>query len=76
MIVSPPIFEWFFGPNNGSLSSGVTPTENISSNGDTYTSNLQFSPLSQSHTGMYTCRLGGNARLADIFTVIVNGMTV
>ena len=75
-IVSSSTFEWFFGPNNGSLPSGVTATENISSNGDTYTSTLWFSPLSHSHTGMYTCRLGGNARLADTFSVIVNGMTV
>ena len=78
-IVSQPTFEWFFGhcPNNASLPSGVTPTETISSrNGDIYTSSLQFSPLDQSHTGMYTCRLGGNARLADTFSIIVNGMTV
>ena len=76
--VSPPTIEWFYGrcPYNGSLPSGVTPTETTLSNEYTYTSTLQFSPLSQSHSGMYTCQLGGNARLADTFSVIVNGMTV
>ena len=78
-IVASPTFEWFFGPNDHSLPYGVTPTETtVSSNGYmyTYTSTLQFSPLSQSHTGMYRCQLGGNERLADTFSVIVNGMTV
>ena len=53
-----PTFEWFFGPNGSApLPSGVTPTDTILSS-DTYTSTLHFSPLSQSHTGNYTCRLG------------------
>ena len=42
--------------------------------GNTYTSTLQFSPLRESHAGMYTCRLGGNARLASSTTITVNRM--
>ena len=69
-----PTFEWFFGPNNRSLPSGVnvTPTAAMDAqNMYNYSSSLQFSPLNQSHTGTYTCRLGNNARLADtaLFTV-------
>ena len=58
--VPSPNFEWFFGPNdNASLPSGVIPMETILKSGYIYSSTLQFSPvLSQSHTGMYTCRLG------------------
>ena len=52
--VPSPTFEWFFGPNNSSLPSGVTPMATVLSN-VTYTSTLQFSQLSQSHAGMYTC---------------------
>ena len=60
--IPPPTFEWFFGPN-GNIplpQSGVTPMETVLNN-ITYTSTLQFSPLSQSHTGMYTCRLGAGS---------------
>ena len=56
-------FDWFYGPNgNGSLPSSLTPTiiSNCNSTSETFTSTLQFSPLNQSHAGMYTCRLGGN----------------
>ena len=67
------IFEWFYGPSgNASLPFGVTPTATISSNGSTYTSTLQFSPLNQSHAGMYTCRLGAG-RLVNSTNVTVNG---
>ena len=62
-----PIIDWFFGPNNTSLPSGVTcltPLSTVMGSGNTYSSTLQFSPLQQSHAGMYTCRLGSNARLA------------
>ena len=65
---------WSYGPNsNASLPSGLTPpvtTLSLSSN--TYTSTLQFSVLSQSHTGMYTCRLGAG-RLVNSAMVTVNG---
>ena len=70
--VPTPSFEWFFGSNNTSLPSGVT-LSSVTSSGNTYTSILQFSPLQESHTGMYTCRLGGNARLANNAIITVNG---
>ena len=66
----PPTFEWFVGPTNTtSLPLGVTVSD-VTNSGNTYTSTLQFSPLRESHPGMYTCRLGGNARLA-VNTMIV-----
>ena len=66
-------FEWFFGPNgNATLPSGVTIT--ATNNTISYTSILQFSPLSQPlHTGNYTCRLGAG-RLVNSVMVTVNGM--
>ena len=68
-----PYFEWFFGPNgNASLPSGVTPNVTILGSGNTYTSTLQFPPLSQSHAGMYTCQLGVGT-LANSTVVTVNG---
>ena len=66
--VPSPTFEWFFGQSNSSLPSGVTPPVTTNSS-NTYTSTLQFSPLSQSHGGMYTCKLSGNPRLAARVTV-------
>ena len=66
-----PAFEWFFGPINTSLPSGVTVSD-VTNSGNTYTSTLQFSPLQESHAGMYTCRLGGNSRLAASTSIIVN----
>ena len=68
-----PNFDWFYGTNNISLPSGVT-VSSVTSSGNTYTSTLQFSALQESHAGMYTCRLGGNARLANIAVVSVNRM--
>jgi hypothetical protein len=49
-------FEWFFGPDNSALPSGVMVSDMIKS-GNTYSTSLDFSPLSLSHSGMYTCRL-------------------
>ena len=69
-----PNFDWFFGPNNASLPSGVTPMATVMGNGNNYSSTLQFSPLQQSHAGMYTCRLGSNARLAVTTIVTVDGV--
>jgi hypothetical protein len=51
----PPIFEWFFGSENSPLPSDVVVLTN---NGNNYTSTLQFSPLYENHTGIYTCRVG------------------
>ena len=72
-IMPPPTFEWFFGPNgNDPLPSGLTPTATVL-NSLTYTSTLQFSPLSQSlHTGNYTCQLGAGS-LVNNNALTVNG---
>ena len=67
-----PNFEWFFGSTNTSLPSGVM-VSNVTNSGNTYTSTLQFSPLQESHVGMYTCQLGGNERLAANIEITVNG---
>ena len=64
-------FEWFFGPNNSTLPTGVT-VSNVTNNSNTYTSTLQLSSLTQSHTGTYTCRIGGNKGLAASATVTVS----
>ena len=73
--VPSPNFQWSFGGST-SLPSGVTamPTVMSSSNStsETYTSVLQFSPLSQAYAGMYTCRLGPG-RLENSVMVTVNG---
>ena len=71
--ISPaPSFEWFFGPRkNTTIPSGLT-YRTISFNNGTYTSTLQFPPLSQSHTGMYACRLGAGS-LMNSTIVTVNG---
>ena len=67
-----PTFEWFFGPSgNAPLPSGVTTRANFS--GYTFTSTLLFSPLNQSHAGMYTCRIGAGT-LANSTNISVNGM--
>ena len=77
--VPSPTFGWFIGPNgnaSNSLPSGVTPMTTASSSNSTsitYTSTLQFSPLSQSHTGVYTCQLGAGS-LANSANVTVNGI--
>ena len=59
--VPSPSFEWFFGPNsNISLPSVVTRVETALDSGyKIYESALQLSPLNQSHSGTYTCKLGG-----------------
>ena len=64
-------FKWFSN-GNASLPSGVTSMGTAMSN-NIYTSTLQFSPLSLSHAGMYTCRIGAG-RLANSTVVTVNGM--
>ena len=74
--VPKPMFQWLFGGST-SLPSGVTAMPTVmsdsNSSSETYTGILQFSPLSPSHAGMYTCRLGAG-RLVNNATVIVNGM--
>ena len=73
--VPSPNFQWSFN-GSPSLPSGVTPMATFmsgsNSSGETYTSTLQFSALSQSYTGMYTCRLGP-ARLMNNIMITVDG---
>ena len=70
--VPAPTFEWSFGPSGSDpLPSGVT---DMGTTGDTtFTSRLQFSPLSQSHIGNYTCRLGAGRLVSSAAIVTVNG---
>ena len=63
---SPSILEWFFGPENSSLPSGVV-VSNVTNSGNNYTSTLQFSPLLEAHTGIYTCQIGHLATSTIIF---------
>ena len=68
-----PTFKWFFGPDNSSqLPSGVI-VSNVTNISNTYTSTLEFSTLSEPHSGLYTCRLGGNERLAADINITVKG---
>ena len=70
--VSYPTIQWFYGPTNSSLPSGVTSTAVTNNPGShTYSSTLQFSALQTFHGGMYTCRVGGNEVLAATSNVIV-----
>ena len=75
--VPTPYFEWFSGPSgNASLPSGVTPMATVlDTETATYSSILQFSPLSQSHEGVYTCRLGAG-RLENSAMINVNGIII
>ena len=74
--VSAPRFVWSFGPSGSDpLPSGVTDMGTTSSDNITFTSTLQFSPLSQCHIGSYTCRLGPG-RLVTNTMVTVNGIAM
>ena len=75
-VVPLPNFQWSFN-GSPSLPSGVTAMPTIMSSSsnftsETYTSTLQFSPLSQFHMGLYTCQLGA-ASLVNSAMVTVNG---
>ena len=72
--VPAPRFVWSFGPSGSDpLPSGATDMGTTSSDNITFTSTLQFSPLSQSlHAGNYTCRLGPG-RLVNNVMITVNG---
>ena len=72
--VPAPRFVWSFGPSGSDpLPSGVTDMGTTSSDNITFTSTLQFSPLSQSlHAGRYTSRLGPG-RLVRNVVITVNG---
>ena len=75
--VPSPNFQWSFN-GSASLPAGVTAMPTVmssNSSSETYTSILQFSPLNQSYTGMYTCRFGPG-RLVNSAMVIVNGIAM
>ena len=69
-----PMFKWFYGSNgNAPLPSGVTTTDTTDVlNNHNYTSTLQISQLSQSHTGNYACRLGAGSLVNNVM-ITVNG---
>ena len=71
-----PNIQWCYDNCTSSIPSGVTPVPTVmsssNSSSETYTSSLQFSPLSHSHAGMYICRLGPG-RLMNSIVVTVNG---
>ena len=71
--VPSPTFEWFYGPHDASLPSGVTPSATDLTRGNVYSSTLFFPSLNESHAGMYTCRLGAG-RLVNSTVVSVDGM--
>ena len=58
-----PTFQWFFGSAHSSLPSGVT-VSSVRNNSSTYISTLNISSLQESHSGMYTCQLSDNTKLA------------
>ena len=64
-----PTFDWLYF--RGTNENPSTLTSSMTRSGNTYTSTLRFSPLNQSHAGNYTCRLGGNPRLAASY--VING---
>lgn len=64
----PPTFEWTHSITNETIllpATASVPPSNPTEAGasGTYTSTLQFSPLLESHTGNYTCKVGGNGLL-------------
>ena len=74
-----PNFQWSFN-GSASLPSGVTAMTTVmwsssNSTSETYSSTLQFSRLSQSHAGMYTCQLGPG-RLVNNVWIQVNGIKI
>lgn len=69
--VAAPTFDWFYGPEKALLPSGVIVSAVVKS-GNTYTSTLQFPTLLLAHSGMYTCRLGGNDQLTANFELHVH----
>ena len=60
-----PTFDWSFPHGNNLL------TPSLRRSGNNYISTVRFPPLNQSDAGTYTCRLGGNPRLAASY--VING---
>ena len=70
------MFEWFFGPNEGPLPSGVAAASTSLISRNIFRSTLHISPLSQSYAGNYTCRFWGIANLEACTTLTVNCTSV
>ena len=64
-----PSLEWFFGPSNSPLPSGVTETS-VTGSANTLNSTLHIAQLQHFHAGMYTCRVRGSERLAATSRII------
>ena len=67
------VLEWLFA--GSTLPDDIMTTFQIETSGNitTYTSTLLFPPLQLYHTGVYTCRVRGNERLAGTINIRVNG---
>ena len=67
------VLEWLFA--GSTLPDDIMTTFQIETSGNinTYTSTLLFPPLQLYHTGVYTCKVGGNERLAGTINIRVNG---
>ena len=75
--VKPPTFEWTNDTANQIiLPSVLLTTSNTTTSSATYSSILQFSPLLESHSGNYTCKVGGNEILQANATLNVTGAHV
>ena len=71
--VEQPTFEWTHDTANEILPSvSVTPS-NTTTYSATYSNILQFSPLLESHSGSYRCKVGGNELLQANATLNVTG---
>ena len=71
--VKPPTFEWTHDTANEILPSVSLTLSNTTTSSATYSTVLQFSPLLESHSGSYTCKVGGNELLQAIATLYVTG---
>ena len=71
--VKPPTFEWIHDTANEILPSVSLTTSNATIASATYSTVLQYSPLLESHSGSYTCKVGGNELLQANATLNVTG---
>ena len=76
--VSTPKLEWFFNSANSIFPHGVMMSNTTSMTGNVSISSLNFSPLLESHTGIYMCQIEGNGRqvatiMITVFSIQING---
>ena len=69
--VPAPNLVWFFNSINSSFSHGVMMSNTMNITGNTYIHSLNFSPMLESHTGMYTCQIKGNGRQAATIMITI-----